>query len=202
MRVLFLAVLAACGSPKSPPADAPSEGLTPSVQPSGTREPTPEAPSGERPAGTDGLEELLRAWHAEDLPGPEVLDAHEDAEASLIWLGSHGEPMVMRVRALTLLKHRGTPTARAALMAVAQNRTLHAAVQAGALAGLGGQDLANDAEARALVEAGLSDRDLRVQMAAIGALTGVQASRPLLEAVAADEGANATVRQAASDALR
>jgi hypothetical protein len=128
-------------------------------------------PTSERPPGTDALEELLRAFHPEDLPSKDALAHHPGAHDSLVWLASNGEPLSMRARALTLLAHHPSPTSSDLLVDVASNPGSHPSLRAAALLGLGGHDLAGDASLRALVEAGLTDPDPRVRHAAERALT-------------------------------
>ncbi|MEZ4318848.1 MAG: HEAT repeat domain-containing protein [Myxococcota bacterium] len=163
--VAVLLLLVGCGS-RTPAVATPADPL-PASRPAAS---APESREDPRPDGVDAMSELLAAWHAEDLPGREALDRQPEAEASLVWLAQNGDVMNTRVRALKLLALYPSPEVAAVLFEIAGEPSNHAALRAGALHGLAGQDLTDPALAE-LVQKSVDDEDPRVRAAAEAALS-------------------------------
>lgn len=155
------------------------------------------APPASMPASASQLETLLRARHADDLPGRAQLDAHPDAFEGLIWLAGNADAVAVRVRAcqaLGLYPERHPASELARLGAAGQP----AAVRAGALDGLARLPAAERAPATSLIAAALSDADPRVSLAAVRAARGVTGLEPAL-ADAAVSHPDVRVREAARE---
>ncbi len=176
--ILVAMALVACGSPKSAPAEAAAQPqvATPAQPlPQGRRivRDADAPPAEPAPEGVAELESLLRAWHKEDLPGKDALDAHTDADQSLMWLAKNGEIMSVRVRALNLLRHYPGGETADLLADIASDASAHPTLQAAAIRGMAGQDLASDERLRDAAVNGLSSADVRVGLAAVDVLSAV-----------------------------
>jgi hypothetical protein len=147
-------LLAACA--QSAPSDAPRLSETTTTTEDETSAVVPAQSTVDRyagaPASADKIAGLLMARHKEDLPGKEKLAHYEDAEESLAWLAEHGGRMVLRVRALALLRFYTGETTRKVLLDVLTSPDAHPALVAAAITGSGGFELERDATLRAAVE--------------------------------------------------
>lgn len=151
---------------------------------------------GQVPADVATLESLLKARHADDLPSAEQLAKYPSAEASLRYLGEHGDTMLVRVRALSLLRHFDSAASGDLLAAIATNAELHPGLRAAAVTGLAGQPLADQPERLAIVVAALRDADPRVGVAAVKVLDEFPAGREALQAAKAEPDLTPAVRDA------
>lgn len=124
------------------------------------------------PEGTATIASLLAARHAEDLPDAETLAAHVNAEASLRWLATEGGGLAVRTRALMSLRFYASSETRELLLGVLVDPGTHPALRAAAITGTGGLSFDEAGELRALVEAGQTSEDPRVQKAASTRLRG------------------------------
>jgi hypothetical protein len=152
--------------------------------------------SGGVPADVETLGALLKARHADDLPSPEQLAKYPSAEASLRYLGEHGDTMVVRTRALALLRHFDSAASGDLLATIASDAASHPALRAAAVTGLAGQALADQPERLAIVVAALHDADQRVGLAAVQVLDEFPAGREALSAAKADADLPTAVRDA------
>lgn len=145
------------------PVATPVQRLPPVERPSATL-PAVEAP--EAPPGTDEVEALLRARHAEDLPTKAALAPHPGAEASLQWLARYADTLLVADRAATLLGSWPSDE-NTLLCADLLNSAPHPKVRAAGARCLGGQ--AGESAETALRGA-LTAADLRIGVAAATAL--------------------------------
>lgn len=156
--------------------------------------PTGDTPTGEQasvepgsaPADLDVIVALLQARHAEDLPSAEQLANYPSAEASLQLLAQHGETMLIRTRALLLLRHFDSATTGVVLLDIVGDEQAHPALRAAAVGGLAGQPLEDQPQQLAIVVAALRDQDPRVGLAAVEVLDGFGAGRQALRRSAED----------------
>lgn len=175
---VWLCALVACQAGPSEPLDAPNADAEPeqaSVEP------------GSVTADLDAITALLRARHSEDLPSAEQLASYPTAEASLQQLAQHGETMLIRTRALLLLRHFDSATTSTVLLDVVQDARAHPALRAAAVGGLAGQPLADRPEQLELVVTALRDADPRVGLAAVEVLDGFPAGRQAMRRAAKDQ---------------
>lgn len=133
------------------------------------------------PAEVAALATRLKARHAEDLPTAEQLAATPNAEASLRELARAGETMLVRTRALTLLRHFHAPATGELLAAIVADAAAPKALRAAAVTGLAGQPLAEQPERMALVVSALADDDPRIGLAAVEVLGASPAGREALD---------------------
>jgi hypothetical protein len=162
----------------------------------------PAAPSEDSPQAEEAaraLLPLLKARHPEDLPSREQILGVSGGREGLLWQAQHGNPLVVRARALSLLRHFPDPEARAVLLGALQQRRAPGELRAGAMRGLSGHLAPLSEEVRAALLAGARDPDLRVRDAALAALASDPALRPDLEALSNDPALSPEARQ---DALR
>lgn len=195
MSILLLSLaLAGCHSGQDEAPDAPS-----------TAAQDPDA--GRQAAGEDGqsdleaISALLRARHTDDLPDAETLKTYPEAEAALRQLGREGETMVMRTRALALLRFYASEDSGALLAEIAGDGDAHPALRAAAITGLAGQSLADQPARMELVVAALRDEDPRVGTAAVEVLDAFPAGKQALQDALKDESSalSPAVRQAISE---
>lgn len=155
----------------------------------------PQAPTGARQAEASddaapssaevaAMTARLKARHVADLPTAEQLAAIPRAEASLREIARTGETMVVRTRALTLLRHFHSPATGELLAGIVADAAAPKALRAAAVTGLGGQPLDEQPERMALVVAALSDADPRIGLAAVEALGGSEGGRKALREAA------------------
>ncbi|MFV8752790.1 hypothetical protein ACNOYE_19775 [Nannocystaceae bacterium ST9] len=178
-------ILVACQAGSDEPPDAPSDDRQAEVS-------DPSSP----PADLDTIAALLRARHADDLPSAEQLANYPSAEASLRELGLHGETMLVRTRALALLRHFDSPPTGALLAELASDAAIHPALRAAAVSGLIGQPLDDQPERLAIVVAALDDGDPRVGVAAVEVLDAFGKGRDALREAAQREDLSSEVRAA------
>jgi hypothetical protein len=164
-------------------------------EPTSTRDGTLVDP-GEPPGDVATIASLLRARHVEDLPSAEDLAKYPTAEASLRHLAVAGDTMVIRTRALTLLRHFGSDETGALLIEIVRDAAAHPALRAAAVTGLAGQPLDDRAEQLELVVAALRDADPRVGLAAVEVLDGFAAGRRELRRALEREDLSERVRAA------
>lgn len=131
---------------------------------------------GEPPADVATIAGLLRARHVEDLPSADDLGKYPTAEASLRHLALEGDSMVIRTRALTLLRFDSAETG-ALLVEVVADARAHPALRAAAVTGLAGQPKDERPAQLELVAAALFDADPRVGRAAVEVLDRSPAGR-------------------------
>lgn len=151
-----------------------------------------ESPQG-KPASADVLRGRLKARHVEDLPTAQELKKHRDAQAALIWIAGNDDAMVVRVRALSLLRHFPTDEAFEALAQRAGAQKIHPTLRAAAMRGLEGQTARP--QAQALLKDALRHKDRRVAMAAAKALATDPGCASLLAEAAADPLVHEAVRK-------
>jgi HEAT repeat protein len=171
-------VLAACQAGPSEPLDAPpgeAEAERSSVE------------SGAVPADLESIAALLSARHVEDLPSAEQLSRYPSAEASLQQLAQHGETMLIRTRALSLLRHFGSAETGTLLVEIIGDAKAHPALRAAAVTGMGGQPLEERPEQLEIVAAALADQDPRVGLAAVEVLDAFGSGRQALRRAARGE---------------
>lgn len=171
----------------------------------------PQAPSGAGQAEASGddaaptaaevaaLATRLKARHVGDLPTAEQLAGYPKAEASLRELARSGETMVVRTRALTLLRHFHSPATGELLAGIVADAAAPKALRAAAVTGLAGQPLGEQPERMALVVSVLAEDDPRIGLAAVEVLGGSAAGRKAL-GDAAQRGTLPPKVQAAIDA--
>ncbi len=165
--LLSWCLLAACQAGPDEPLDVPA----------GEQQAEPEPD----PAEVSTLAALLRARHVEDLPSAEQLARTPNAEASLRWLAIEADTMLVRTRALALLRHFGSPPTGDLLAALVTDSQAHPALRAAALTGMAGQPLADQPERLELVVAALLEGgDPRVGVAAVQVLDTFAAGRKAL----------------------
>jgi hypothetical protein len=87
------------------------------------------------------VEQMLAAWHPEDLPVASDWLQVTDAAVALIWLADHAALNRDRQRALSALRHFEQPQAQRVLFNKALDPTLPELIRLGALSGLRGQRL-------------------------------------------------------------
>jgi hypothetical protein len=172
--------LLACQAGPSEPLDAPtSEAQRDAEQAS--------IEPGSVPADLDAIQSLLQARHTEDLPSAEQLASYPSAEASLQQLAQHGETMLIRTRALLLLRHFGSAATGVLLLDIVGDAQAHPALRAAAVGGLAGQPLEDQPEQLATVVAALRDGDPRVGLAAVEMLDAFPAGRQALRRATRDQ---------------
>ena len=176
----FATLLAACGSPSAQKAEAPT--LPAQGEVAGQAS---DASSGENvEARGRRMAARLAVRHTSDLPGAEELRKVEGADLALVWVANHADAMVVRARALALLRHVPTVAARTELTAHVGSPDKHPVLRAGAVRGLApflGRD-----DVVELLTGALRDTDPRVAHAAAEVLATAPALAPLLTAAAAD----------------
>jgi len=183
-------VLTACQAGSGDPPDSPAH-----AQPAAGAEATT-LDDGSAPAELATIAGLLRARHIDDLPSAEQLARYPSAEASLVELARKGETMLVRTRALTLLRHFHSESTGALLIEIVSDAQAHPALRAGAVTGLAGQPLDQHPERLAIVVAALADADPRVGVAAVEVLATFKAGREALRDAAGREDLGPTVRAA------
>jgi hypothetical protein len=183
---LAAALLAGCTSSNGQHTEAPA---LPAKRPAVESE--PEAPTAVDEAARK-LARRLAVRHTEDLPGADELRELEGAVASLVWVAGNADTMVVRARALALLRHVPSPEGRAALVSHLQPPSPHPTLRAAAVRGL--EPFDGDADVLALLTAALRDGDLRVAHAAATVLSADPAHLPILEAAAQDPAVGESLR--------
>lgn len=99
------------------------------------------------PEGTATIATLLLARHAGDLPDAAALARHPSPEASLVWLAEHGDPLIVRVRALASMRWFAGDAVRAEVLATLRDDTLHPTLRAAAATGSAGLTLDDELSA-------------------------------------------------------
>lgn len=188
MKRPFLCLCLSIGACHASPDEPASE---PKVDEPGVLE-----PGSSDATDVETLTALLKARHADDLPSPEQLAKYPSAEASLRHIAEQGDTMLVRVRALSLLRHFDSTASGELLAAIATNAQLHPSLRAAAVTGLAGQALADQPERLAIVVAALRDVDPRVGLAAVRVLDEFPAGREALRAAKAEADLPAKVRDA------
>jgi hypothetical protein len=174
-------VLVACQAGPSEPLDAPTDDAQGEGEQLASTEP------GSVPADLDTIAKLLQARHVEDLPSAEKLASYPSAEASLQQLAQHGETMLIRTRALLLLRHFDSAATGVLLLDILGDEQAHPALRAAAVSGLAGQPLADRPEQLAIVVAALAEQDPRIGLAAVEVLDAFPAGRQALRRAAKDQ---------------
>ncbi len=103
-------------------------------------------PASDKPAGVDGVLELLLARHADDLPDKTTLDKHDGAPAALRWIATNDERLLTQARALEALGFWPNDANRNFLLGVAIDTKRPAKTRAAAWKGLAAWDLKADIE--------------------------------------------------------
>lgn len=93
------------------------------------------------PSALPVVEQMLSAWHPQDLPGADEWAQVDEAPEALLWLADHAALNRDRQRALSALRHFERSTVRDVLYEKAKDNTLPELVRLGALSGLRGQRL-------------------------------------------------------------
>lgn len=112
------------------------------------------------------LRPLLLAKHNGQLPTASTLSEHPHAADALIWLAANDELVVVRGRAMTLLRHFPTPEAETLLVDLLADASSNAHLRAAAVRGLGGWDLQARPDLRDTLFGALEDPALPVAHAA------------------------------------
>lgn len=178
---MFLVIALGCA--KQVPAATPTE-------PPATTQPAPEPASAAEPHAQ--LRGLLQAHHPDDLPDQEALDAH-GAPEGLRWLAENDDLLVIRERALLLLRHYDDDASQS-LCAGVFDSDAHAKLRAAAIRCLGGSDLTTDDTLRNKLLAAVRDADPRVGVAAVDVLAEVPAAGSGLRAALDDPALTDPVR--------
>ena len=157
----------------------------------------------EDPAVVDieGVRELLGARHLEDLPGRAALERHPGAALALRELAWHDDALLVRRRAATTLGTLAPVEPQAERFLVELAAAPDPDLRAAALLGLARCDLDGRADLRALVAAHAFAPEVQVAYAAVAALRGHAAARPLLGRVVIAPGVDVRVRSLASTSL-
>ena len=159
--------------------------------------PTVEAREAGPPGSADTLRPLLMARHAKDLPSPRSSARHDDAAAGLRWLAEHDDLVVVRARALLLLRHFPDADTEVLLLRQLDDADSHQQLRAAAVRALSGFDLDARADLRAKAAAAVKSPDLPVAVSAARVLRDVDADD--LTALRADPGLPNPVRAALGD---
>lgn len=178
--------LAACQASHEEPPQAPTDA-------SQVETTDDAAPS---PAEVAAMSARLKARHVADLPTAEQLAATPRAEASLRELALHADTMLVRTRALALLRHFHGDATGALLAGIAADAAAPTALRAAAITGLAGQPLDRQPDRLALVAAALTDPDPRLGVAAVEALRASEAGRDALREAAQNDALSPKVRAA------
>lgn len=143
------------------------------------------------PAEHEKLHSLLTARHPEDLPDHDALVAN-GAPAGLVWIANNDEMVMMRERALLLLRTfpSDNATCRQVFGSDQQPKLRAAAIRC-----LAGADLMGDATLRNQLLAAVRDADPRVGTAAVQVLAEVPAAQSGLKAALDDASLQDQVRE-------
>jgi len=145
------------------------------------------------PASAAEISKRLAVRHIEDLPDAEGLAKYANAEAALVFIADNDDKMVVRVRALTLLRHYPSPRTLSFLSERAVGADLHPTVKAGAMRGLEGH---NDVSTVvALLTKGMRDKDVRVAIAAARSLAADPQHAAALKAAGEDPEVSEQLRE-------
>lgn len=188
MKTLFYAApllltlgLAACDSPQAQ--------VLPD-KPAQTQGQALEAPSqAQLQAAADKLQPLLAARHAEDLPARGDILKVEHGPQGLLWQARHGNPLLVRARALALLRHFPDKDSRELLLQTALSSGAPALLRSHAMMGLAGHSEGGDPEVAQALLQGAQDGERRVRLAARQTLEGSTSLRHLLEGLPKEEAA-------------
>lgn len=186
--------LLACQAGPSEALDAPTGEAQPDAEQASVEQVSVEP--GSAPADLHTIQSLLRARHTEDLPSAEQLASYPSAEASLQQLAQHGETMLIRTRALLLLRHFGSAATGVLLLDMLGDMQAHPALRIAAVHGLAGQSLEDQPEHLAIVVAALGDGDSRIGLAAVEVLDAFPAGRQALRRATRDPQLATEVRAA------
>jgi len=184
------------GTPTSPEAPRNAAAV---VQPAQTETETETETEAEAATPT-GLRPLLLARHAGDLPTADEL-SRRNAASALLELAANDDSLLVRSRALSLLRHFPNADTEALLRSVAADTTLHVKLRAAALRSLGTYDLESRAELRTIVLSALNESNVMVATAAASALTGAPSARASLQRRRGAEDTPAILARAIDDAL-
>jgi hypothetical protein len=105
---------------------------------------------------------LLSAHDTADLPERATLDAHEDAVTSLAWIANHGDPLVIRGRAMQILGQYSDELAVQTQRDAVADMDAHAIVVASAIRGMTDRGFADDEESYELVLKRDAETDARI----------------------------------------
>ena len=182
-RIIIIALgtglcLTACekkNAPQPPEASAPR---AVEADPSGAAvAPATPASSDEAPADAQAaaaeIRPLLLAHHQDDLPTRTTLDAHPGAPDGLRWLANNDGTMIVKVRALLLLRLYPDESSEKVVLALASDPGQHRKLRAAAVTALAGWDLNEREDLRLVALAAVQSTDV---------LTDVQPARSALQA--------------------
>lgn len=144
---------------------------------------------------------LLLARHLSDLPERKHLDRHAGAAEALRHLAVSDTHTIVRVRALSLLGVYPDWQSKDLLLAVLNDRGNVPALRAAALRGLARFPASARAQMTGPLVAALGNSDIRIAVAAAGALRKLAVAVPALERARADVGVPSPVRAACASAL-
>lgn len=180
-RLLLVLLLAACGNKAGTPPETAAERpvATRLEPPNRSAQPAAQAETPPGPPGTDTVEQLLAARHAEDAPDRETIDKHGDGKAILGHLAAHASTMQVRARAFELL---GSYDADPTLIAAVGDSALHGKLRAAAVLGLGRRPLSLPGReaARAALHEVAGGVDARVAVEALNVLASQAETRTAL----------------------
>lgn len=191
-RIIIIALgtglcLTACekkNAPQPPEASAPR---AVEADPSGAAvAPATPASSDEAPADAQAaaaeIRPLLLAHHQDDLPTRTTLDAHPGAPDGLRWLANNDGTMIVKVRALLLLRLYPDESSEKVVLALASDPGQHRKLRAAAVTALAGWDLNEREDLRLVALAAVQSTDVSVAVAGARVLTDVQPARSALQA--------------------
>lgn len=148
------------------------------------------------------LRSLLLAREAENLPDKATLQRHSNAVEALTWLGRNDDQLVVRARALNVLGYFSSADVRSTLLSIARDAQQPSKARAGAVEGLARQNPGEDAALQGALLELVKDKDIRVGVAAVEALSGIASARQGLEALARAGGLSSDVQRALERALK
>jgi hypothetical protein len=159
--------------------------------------------AGPMPEKFTGIYKVLKGATASKEPGNMAYNQHPEPTVALRWFGRYGEEAQVRVFALHGLGLYPTPENVAVLQAVAMDKEQPAEVRAGALRGLGRNDLeqAEMSEIKEFIFATAAGDDLVLAAAATDAMHGMPTARPLLLEFTTNPKTPAVLKAAAERAL-
>jgi len=150
-----------------------------------------------------GIYTVLKAATAGKEPGNMAYNQHPEPTVALRWFGRYGEEAQVRVFALRALGLYPIPENVAVLEAVAMDDKEPVEVRAGALRGLGRNDLEQTAmsKIKEFIFATAAGDDLVLAAAATDAMHGMPTARPLLLEFTTNPKTPAVLKAAAERAL-
>lgn len=157
-----IALFTACASPRAtnPEGARDAQEVSP---PHATADPqAPEKSKTEVSADVDTIRPLLMARHGSDLPSRQTLSQHSDPSGQLRRLATTDPMLVVRARALTLLRHYPGEACEAVVVAQIDDPNGDAMLRAAAVYALAGWPLTQRSDLREKIVGAVRSADLRV----------------------------------------